>query len=190
MAKTEFKLIRKPKSPDIQKRIIRQEVTNGLKPVAKAYQQSFERVVSNWSSGSKPKFKTDIKVTTDKIEILTVVRRGQRLQNSNATTADLWKWIDETGTRPHKIKPKKAGGKLRFVSGGKGSYQSKTDANPARYGGPGIVRGGQVVFRKEVNHPGFKPRKFTQAIAGDLLPTFRKQVDAAYKRGLRKAKNG
>lgn len=190
MAKTEFKLVRKPKSADIQRRIIRQEVVTGLKPIAKSYQQSFERVVSNWSSGSKPKFKTDIKVTTDKIEILTVVRRGQRLPNSNSTTADLWKWIDQTGTRPHKIKPKKAGGKLRFVWGGKGSYQSKTDANPARYGGSGVVRGGQVVYRKEVEHPGFKPRKFTEAISRDLLPVFRKGIDAAYKRGLRKAKSG
>jgi hypothetical protein len=52
MAKTEFKLIRRPRSIPFQKRIIRQEVVKDLKPVAKASQKSYERVVANWSSGS------------------------------------------------------------------------------------------------------------------------------------------
>ena len=55
MAKTSFKLVRKPKSPQIQKRIIREEVIRKVKPVAKAALASYEKVVANWDN--KPGFK-------------------------------------------------------------------------------------------------------------------------------------
>lgn len=188
MAKTEFKLVRKPKSPDVQKRIIRQEVISKLKPVANAVTKSYEAVVDNWEH--QPKFKTDIKVTSQQIEIITVVRRGERLESgSSATTSDLWKWIDKTGTKAHSIKPKKAGGVLRFPWGGKGSYKSKTGARPARYGGPGTVSNPTTQFRKQVNHPGFPPRHFSDAINQDLRKRFNNAIDSGYRAGLRKLKS-
>lgn len=189
MAKTEFKLVRKPQSPNIQKRIVRQEVISKLKPVAKAAKESYDKVVDNWSN--KPAFKDEIKVTTDSIEVIISVRRGQKIQGSDATVADLWKWINETGTRPHVIRPKRQGRVLSFPWGGPGSYQSKTGANPARYGGSGTVRNAQPTFRTQVNHPGFKPRKFSDAINRDLQQKFRQAVDSGYRSGLKKAqKNG
>lgn len=187
MAKTEFKLIRKPKSPNIAKRIIRQEVIRTLKPVADASQKSYEAVVDNWNN--KPAFKTDIKVTDKQIEIVTVVRRGQRVEGSDITTATLWKFIDTTGTKAHSIRPKRPTGVLRFSWGGPGSYQSKTGARPARYGGPGTVRNAQIVYRKHVNHPGFPPRKFSEAINKDLKGKFNNAIDSGYRSGLRKLKS-
>lgn len=178
-----FELIRKPKSPKVQHSIIRNEIQKRLKPVADSAVKSREQVVANWSSGSKPKFKNEVAVTTKKIEIIVVVRRGQRLPNSDATTADLWKWIDETGTRPHVIRPKKSGGRLAFIAG---NYQAKTGARPARFGGPGRVVNGKPVFAKQVQHPGFPPREFSEAINRDLRKEFDKAVDAGYKAGFRK----
>lgn len=186
MAKTEFKLVRKPASPAVQKKIIRDEVIAKLKPVSKGAKESYERVVANWEN--KPGFKDEIKVTGDSIEVIISVRRAQRLKGSDKTVADLWHWLNDSGTRPHVIKPKAATGKLRFSWGGKGSYQSKTGANPARYGGPGTVVGGQIVYRKQVQHPGFKPRHFSDAINRDLQPKFRQAIDSGYQAGLKKAK--
>lgn len=188
MAKTEFKLVRKPASPNVQKKIIRDEVIAKLKPVAKAAKESYDKIVSNWNN--KPGFKDEIKVTSGMIEIIISVRRGQRLKDSKSgkTTADLWKWLNTTGTKSHAIRPKAATGKLRFNWGGKGSYQSKTGANPARYGGPGTVTGGQIVYRKQVQHPGFPPRHFSNAINQDLKPKFNQAIDSGYRAGMRKAK--
>lgn len=178
------KLVRKPKSPKIIHQSVRQTVINELKGVAKAATASYDKVVANWNN--KPKFKTDIKVTEKSIEIITVVRRGQRLSHGDATTADLWKWIDKTGTKAHPIRPRKAGGKLRFVWGGIGSYKSKTGAKPARYGGPGIIQDGEVVFRDGVQHPGFEAREFSKAINVDLKDDFNKAVDRGYRKGFAK----
>lgn len=189
MAKTEFKLVRKPKSPQIQKRIIRNEVVRKVKPVAKAARESYEKVVANWDN--KPGFKETVTVTEDRIEIEVVVRRGQRLKDSKSgkTTADLWKWINVTGTKAHTIKPRKAGGVLAFNWGGKGSYKSKTGARPARYGGPGTVSGGKLTFAKQVQHPGFPPRKFSEAINTDLKDKFDNAIDSGYRAGFRKLKS-
>lgn len=176
-----FKLVRKPTSPKILHYQIRQEIINALKPVAKSAVESREKVVSNWRN--KPKFKAETTVTTDRIEIKVTVRRGARLQGGSATVNDLWKWIDKTGTKPHIIRPKRPGGVLRFPGG---KYQSKTGARPARYGGPGVTRPGDPIYRPVVNHPGFEPRGFTEIINADLKKKFDQAVDGGYRRGFRK----
>lgn len=186
MGNSGVKLIRKPQSPNILHRQIRQEVIIHLKPVAIAARKSYEKVVENWNN--QPKFQEQITVTQSRIEIQVLVRRGQRLDNgSDLTTADLWKIINTTGAKAHPIpKQPKRQGALRFPWGGPGSYQSKTGANPARYGGPGIVQNAQVIYRKQVHHPGFKPRHFSEAINKDLRKPFDRAVDAGYRAGLRK----
>lgn len=187
---TEFKLVRKPKSANIAKRIIRQEVISKLKPVAEAVTKSHEQVVSNWNN--KPQFKTDTTVTKDRIEIVTVVRRGKRLVDREgnqrpgpATTGDLWKWIDK-GTRPHPIEAKNRP-LLRFQAG---NYQAKTGARPARYGGSGTISNPQWVSTKKLKngHPGFGGRDFTGTIAKDLRKSFNNAIDSGYRSGLRKLK--
>lgn len=58
------------------------------------------------------------------------------------------KFIEE-GTRPHKITPKKPGGSLRFMARESASY---SDGTP--------IKTGDIVFAKEVDHPGTRPRPF------------------------------
>lgn len=187
MAKTEFKLIRKPKSPNIQMRIIRAEVVKKLEPVAQRAVISRRKVVANWED--KPDFAYKISVKPEAIRLIVNLTRPKKLKSGRANTNDLWRWIDQTGTRPHPIprQPKQKGA-LRFEWGGPGSYQAKTSARPARSGGPGRVVGGQTVYRKQVQHPGFEPRHFSDAINQDLLPKFRQAVDSGYRAGMRKAK--
>lgn len=169
--------------PEARFKQYRQAMLAELRPVAKSARKSREKVVANWSDASKPEFASKITAGTKNITIETSVKDGKQLPGNDATTGDLWKWIDRTGTRPHIIKPKKPQGKLRFVSGGRGSYQSKTAARPARFGGPGVVRGGEVVYRKQVNHPGFPPREFSKTIDDDLLRDFRQAVERGQRKG-------
>jgi hypothetical protein len=77
---------------------------------------------------------------------------------------------------------------LFFSWGGPGSYEAKTGANPARFGGPGVVRGGQLRAARRVNHPGFPARKFSETINKDLEPEAEKAIKNGGARGLRKAK--
>lgn len=160
-----------------RRRILAQE----LKPVVKTAERSRDKIVANWNN--KPKFKATLKITPDAIEIVTEVRRGARLKGSsgNATTGDLWRWIDKTGTRPHVIRAKRQKS-LAFPWGGPGSYKSKTGANPARYGGPGTVSGGKPTYRKQVNHPGFPPRKFSEVIDKDVEKDFRDAIRRARRK--------
>jgi hypothetical protein len=79
---------------------------------------------------------------------------------------------------------------LYFKWGGPGSYSPKTNHSPARFGGSGKVKNGRLVAMKQVNHPGFKPRKFSEAINKAAIPVLNKEVRNGYRRGLRKAVKG
>lgn len=187
MSKTEFKLIRKPVTPKVQMTIVRAEVIKKLTPVAEAAVIARRRVVANWND--KPDFAYKISAKPDAIRVIINLTRPKKLKSGNADTNTLWRWLNKTGTKPHKIpKQPKQNGALRFNWGGPGSYQSKTGARPARYGGPGTVTGGQIVYRKQVQHPGFTPRHFSDAINRDLQPKFRQAIDSGYRAGMRKAK--
>lgn len=185
MAKTEFKLIRKPRSPNVQYRILRGEVVKKLEPVAQAAVVARRKVVANWEN--KPDFAYKISVKPEAIRVIVNLTRPKRVKDSDINTNTLWKFIDK-GTKAHTIRPKTPSGKLRFKWGGKGSYQSKTGARPARYGGPGTVRNGEIVYRKEVHHPGFPGREFEETINKDLRPKFNNAIDSGYRAGLRKLK--
>jgi hypothetical protein len=96
----------------------------------------------------------------------------------------VWMWIDKTGTKRHKIpkRPKTGRSRLRFRTG----YQSRTGAKPARFGGPGRATG-PIRYARQVNHPGFPPRKFTETILKDLRPEFVRAVRNGSRRGMRRA---
>ncbi len=72
------------------------------------------------------------------------------------TDDDKYHWLDE-GTEPHEIRPKKAGGRLRFTV----PFSPKTSA--AFTSGPG-GRGSSVVYARAVKHPGIKPRSWVERI--------------------------
>ena len=187
MAKTEFKLVRKPKSPKVQYDTIRREVVKKLEPVAEAAVIARRRVVANWKH--KPDFAYKISVKPDTIRVIINLTRPKKLESGTADTNTLWRWINK-GTKAHKIpKTPKVKGTLAFKWGGKGSYKSKTGARPARYGGPGTVSGGKLIFPKQVQHPGFPGREFEEAINKDLRPKFNQAVDSGYRAGFRKLRS-
>ena len=93
--------------------------------------------------------------------------------------AKIYRFVND-GTRPHKIRPKRAKA-LSFVTGGKGSYVPKTKP-VGQFGGPGIVRGGERVYAQEVDHPGTKPRNFDLRISNKMAPVLAKAIREAVSR--------
>lgn len=68
----------------------------------------------------------------------------------------VWKMVDE-GTPPHVIVPRN-GKALAFNVGG------RPKTTPGRLASGGGSKGGIVVIRPRVNHPGTKPRNFTALV--------------------------
>jgi hypothetical protein len=133
----------------------------------------FERVTKSWRNAQT--FKATRKITKEQMTV-SVKPVG--------ASAKIWEYVSQ-GTRPHIIRPKNKRA-LRFEWGGYGSYKPKTTTSGG-YQGPGVVVGGKTVFRMEVKHPGNKARNFERHIARWYAPQFRRTMDAAVKRGLRKA---
>lgn len=131
----------------------------------------FERITANWQN--KPEFKARKEITPDRIAI--------RVWPSGAA-AKVWEYVSK-GSRPHEIRPKKAGGKLRFMGG---TYQAKTGPG-GHYKGPGKVVGGQIMYAKRVMHPGVKAREFEKHIHRWATPGARKMIENAMRRGMRRA---
>lgn len=165
--------------PPFKKQIldVQNEIRKDLAKAGTALEKSLERVVSDWSSETKPTFKVKTVVTASRIGLNLTVREANRKK-------PVWKWVDKTGTKKHKIpkQPKRGRSRLRFRTG----YQSRTGARPARFGGPGRATG-PVRYARQVTHPGFPPRKFTETILKDLRPEFNRAVKNGARRGIRKA---
>jgi hypothetical protein len=165
--------------PPLKKQIIevQNEIRKDLAKVGEAHVRSLQRVVADWSSDSRPTFKIKTVVTAQRIGINLTVKEANRKK-------PIWKWVDQTGTKPHKIpkQPKKGRSRLRFRAG----YQPKTRPSPARFGGSGRATG-PIRYARQVNHPGFPPRKFSEQILKDLRPEYNKAVRNGARRGMRRA---
>jgi len=85
-------------------------------------QKAFERIVENWSSDTKPTFTTKIQVL---IGVGVRITIDYKEANKNKP---VWKWVNFTGTKAHRINPKPGNRyqRLFFMWGGPGSYESKT----------------------------------------------------------------
>lgn len=179
--KTSFILKKRPPRAAVQFAKYREEVRKATNDIGEAHVKSREQVVSNWSRNSKPRFSYRTIVTLFRIAIEVMVREVNK-------DKPIWKWVDETGTKAHPITPKPSNRSRRlfFQWGGPGSYQAKTGANPARYGGPGVVRNGSLTVAARVRHPGFKARKFSDQINDDIEKGAKKTIRDAGRRGLRK----
>jgi len=138
--------------------------------------KQFDAVVANWEH--KPVFKARKFIRPNKIWI-DVFPTGEN--------ADIWKYVSR-GTKAHKIKAKNAP-LLAFMWGGPGSYKAKTKPGGG-FGGPGTVAGGTMHFKKEVNHPGNKARKFEEDIAKTQKPEFSRLMENAWRRTIRALNKG
>lgn len=96
------------------------------------------------------------------------------------TDNEIYNYVDG-GTKPHKIRPKRAGYPLRFGTG----YVAKTQV-----GRIGSTQGGTTgpdARAYEVNHPGTKAREFSKTISENEQEQLARDLQAAITRGLQKA---
>ena len=128
-----------------------------------------ERVVANWEH--KPQFKARKRITRGGISVY-VYPAGENKK--------YWIWTSR-GTRPHPIEPKKAS-VLAFPS----VYTPKTKPRGPSYGGPG-TSSGPMIYARHVDHPGTKPRHFEEAWARWTKTWFRREMENAIRRGVRRA---
>lgn len=162
-----------------QIRIVRREQKVALTPVKDMHIKRRKEVVADWSTKNRPGFSGTIGV--QKGILMTIKATGTKFKKL------LWKWIDKTGTVEHRI-PLKGTTFLKFKWNLPGSYKSRTLPNPPRFGGLGKVVGGITRVFRFVDHPGFPPRKFGEAINKDLVKPELKADKTGGIRGLRLAK--
>jgi hypothetical protein len=176
-----FVYTRKPPPARVEFETWRTDVRGRLARVSDSHLKSRRKAVANWSAKTKPEFAAKTQVNLYLISIEITVKEKDRKR-------PIWKWIDETGTKRHIIRPKKRGGLLAFPWGGPGSYQAKTGANPARFGGPGTVRNPIRRFTRFVNHPGFERRGISDAINRDLEKVAYKEIENATRQDRRRVR--
>ena len=114
-------------------------VTKGMDDAADAVVKDFQKTTQGWQHS----------VT------FTITKQGA--DRTITTDDEIWGYVDE-GTPRHVITAKRAR-VLRFATGGTPKTQ------PGRITSGGGSKGGAVVFRPRVNHPGTKARLFSQQIA-------------------------
>lgn len=128
----------------------------------------FNRVVASWDH--KPTFRAR-RVTTPRMIAIDVWPTGPH--------AKIWVYVSG-GTRPHIIRPRRAP-RLVFRT----NYKPRTSRG-GHYGGPGKAMG-DVVFAKEVHHPGSYPREFEKHFGRWFRTSkiFTHSLENAIRRGIR-----
>ncbi len=175
--------------------LMQKAIEDEHRKLAKVVQMEFEKVVANWSTGtkgSKPKFRTRVFSANPKRSSVSIYVDGTEHQKG------IWKMLDTEGreagiifagkggvaTEQEPIKgkfgPYQTGKLMRFRQ----NYAPKTQP-VAQFGGSGR-RSGAWNRAKIVHHPGIEPRKFSETIMDDM---FRKEFRLASRRGYRKAFN-
>lgn len=145
-------------NPDLANGNIRQELERALDQAASTAGTLYRSTVATWSR--KPTFTTE----------------RERDSRTVGTDDEIYEIVSETGSRPHVIRPRRAGGRLRFQSG----YRAKTRRGVI--GSTGGGASGDVVFSRGVQHPGFEAREFSQQITEQMEGTLERLVDQAMGR--------
>ena len=128
-------------------------------------------VVRDWSSQSKPQFEVQTVIQPKFISVQVRVKgRNKRI----------YRYVDE-GTKPHDIQSKTLGGLLKFIGG----YQAKTQPIAKFAQGSGS-RLGKWVSKRLIHHPGIRARKFSETFEKEILPEFRRAIENAFRRALRR----
>jgi len=148
------------------------EMDSTVKPVLV---EEHAKIVADWAH--KVVFKAR-KVMTKKMIAIDVWATG------DPESVAIWHFVND-GTVEHDIPKKPLPYPLRFHWGGPGSYKPRTSVGGG-YGGPGVATGPEVRFRK-VHHPGTDAREFEKHIADKMRTWFREKIEAAFKRGIRRA---
>lgn len=151
-------------------------MVNALNEFSTLAKAKHEEAVSRWTE--RPGFKVELTITQERMT-MTIIPTGP--------FAERWTWIDQgTGLygpkkRPYVIMPKKPGGHLVFQTG----YSPKTEPIANSNAGTGTASG-PWVSKEMVIHPGIRPRKFTEKFEEDLKPDFRRLMENAFRRAVRR----
>lgn len=178
MAVGSVRIIKRFPKPEIIFGNIQAEIAKQLHVVGRQHVNERKKVVSNFETDID--FGYEVKISPKQITLEVSVLNASEQVSEGFTVGDLWKALDKTGVKPHLITAKKQGGKLAFQTG----YQPHTRPI-ARSGGPGRPTGDRV-FRKQVKHPGFPPRKFSETINKRLRRQFEQAIDRGFRLGSRK----
>lgn len=161
-----------------QDRAARIELNNTLIEIALGLIAYYKDVTSRWKH--KPEFAIETKISP------VLIRVDVSAVGKNA---DIFGYVDK-GTG-------KAGGFRgdRYPITPKGDYPLRFQGNYNPYTQPVAQydvgdgsRSGDWVSTYLVMHPGIKPRKFTEQAEANILKTFRRDVENAIRRGIRKAR--
>lgn len=178
MANSSIRLIKRLPKPERIFDNIQTEIARQLQPVGRQHVAERNKVVSDWDH--QPKFTHQIKVSQKQVAMDILVTNDTEAVSDDFTIGDLWTSIDKTGTRPHPIAAKNAP-RLAFQT----NYQPHTRPI-ARSGGPGVATGPLVFPRQVPQHPGYPPRKFSEAIGKRLRRQFEQAIDRGIRLGARK----
>ncbi|MBZ0281029.1 MAG: hypothetical protein K8L97_09825 [Anaerolineae bacterium] len=146
----------------------RRELRQEAEAVGAELLEKHRAVVRTWKH--KPDFRLVVRVFPTAI-VVTVTPRGQHKR--------LFRWVDK-GTKPHIIVARRKP-YLRFQRG----HQAKTKPI-ARYNVGNGGRTGPWVSKKQVNHPGTKPRLFTKTFSDAIKPILSQRIERAFRRARKK----
>lgn len=174
-----IRIIKRPPPAQVRHRLIRDQIQRELRPVGQAHVDERNKIVADFDT--EIEFGYRVSATEKQITLSIMVENAEeQLENSEWTVGELWRALDTKGTQPHTIQPKKQGGRLQFQLG----YRPHTRP-VANYGGPGQATG-ETVTARQVNHPGFPPRKFSQKINKQLRKRYEKAISRGVLLGWRK----
>lgn len=175
-----IKIIHRPPRAQFRYRAIQKEVAKQVSGIGRLHVQERANVVKDFDH--EINFGYEVKVTPGQVTLKILVTNDSAEVSEGFTIGKLWETLDVKGNPPHDIVAKKPGGALRFQTG----YQPHTRPI-ARSGGPGRATG-ETRFAKRVRHPGYPPRKFSDAINKRLRPAYTKAISRGTSLGWRKVK--
>lgn len=152
-----------------QRQFVSIEVTNELIATGDEMKGDHDNVVKQWRH--KMSFKAQ-RTQGKSYQVVKIIPQGRHKK--------IWYYVD-LGTKPHVIRAKNKPF-LAFQTG----YSART-APIAKFNQGTGQKFGAWRRVKQVNHPGNKPRKFSETFFKELSPPFVDRIQAAVKRGLNKA---
>jgi hypothetical protein len=167
-------LIKPIRASKLNKLAIFESLYDGLEDIGKGMVKDFEKTTKTWK-GAKPKFEFTSEVEPPGAALFV----GPAGDNEGTQK---YEWVT-AGTRPHIIKAKKPGGRLAFMTTG---FQPKTRVRTIG-STAGKSASPPTVFPMVVHHPGTEARKFDETIGEIWNKPFKKAMELALKRGVKKS---
>ena len=156
------------KDLNISVREMRTIMHRALRDVGRSAERDYGKATRTW------RHKPDVQVEVN--------TRGNRAEVMVGTDDKVFGWVDR-GTKPHYIFPRKAKA-LRFWS------KSRPKTQPGQLSSGSGGKGGKLLYRAWVRHPGTKPRRFTEQIQRRINKVGPKILDKAVRLWVKRQRTG